>query len=123
MGVEVKVEATTSDASTRGPSAAPSTRYNGVGVVGAVASVRHYVVRFVHMLKRFGLVTSWDCSAICFLMVIVVMSVYIFLVGVCGTVSTLHRSRVGWWRGVVGIQRGIFVAVFQYVGWGRSIFC
>ena len=55
-------------------------------------------------------------------MVIVTVPVYILIVAVCGTVGVMHRSRVGWCRGVVGIRRGIFLGVFRYVGWSRSIF-
>jgi hypothetical protein len=55
-------------------------------------------------------------------MVIFATSVYILFVAVCGTVGVLHRSRVGWWRGVAGIRRGIFLGAFRCVGWGRSIF-
>ena len=51
------------------------------------------------------------------MMVIVAASVYILFVAVCGTVGVLHRSRVGWWRGVAGIFLGSFgvsVAVALY---------
>ena len=49
MGVEVEVEATAPVASTRGPAAATSARCCGVGVVGAVVGVRHFVLRFVDL--------------------------------------------------------------------------
>ena len=88
------MEATASAASTRGPAAAPPARRSGVGVVGTVVCVRHYVVSFVDISKRFGLMTCWICSAVFVVMVIVVMSVYIFFVVVCGTVGVLHRSHV-----------------------------
>ena len=57
----------------------------------------------------------------CFVMVVVSMSVYILSVAVCGTVGVVHWSRVGWFRGIDGSRRGIFLGVFRYVGWGRSI--
>ena len=56
------------------------------------------------------------------MMVVVAVSVYILFVAVCDTVGVVHRSRVVWCRGVVGIRRGIFLGVFRYVGWGRIIF-
>ena len=111
LGIEVEVEATAPATSTRGPAAAPSARCCGVGAVGAVVGVLHYVVRFVDMLKRFGLVISWVYNAFCFVMVILVMSVYICCVVVCGIVGALHRSRAGWWRGAVGIRKGVLLAV------------
>ena len=49
------------------------------------------------------------------------VGLYIFF-AVCGTVGALYRSRVGWWRGIAGIRRGVFLGVFRYVGWGRGIF-
>jgi len=40
---------------------------------------------------------------------------------VCGAVGVVHRSRVGWCRGVTGIRGGIFLGDFRYVGWDRII--
>jgi hypothetical protein len=117
------VEATAPTASTRGLAVAPSARCCGVGVVGADVGVRNCVVRFVDMSKRFGLVISWVYKAVCFVMVIVVMSVYICFVVVCGTIGTLHRSHVGWWRGAACIRKGVFLAVCRSFGWSRSLFC
>ena len=57
-----------------------------------------------------------------FVMVVVSVSVYILYVAVCMTVGVVHRSRVGWFRGIAGSRRGIFLGVFRYVGWNRSIF-
>ena len=123
MGSEFEVEATAPAASTRGPAAVPSARCCGVGVVGAVVDVRHSVVRFVDMLNRYGLVISWVYNTVFFVMVIVVMSVYICFVVVCGTIGTLHRSHVGWWRGAACIRKGVFLAVCRSFGWSRSLFC
>ena len=55
-------------------------------------------------------------------MVVVAVSVYILIVAVCGTVGVVHRSHVGWWRGIVGVRRGIFLGFFRYVGWNRILF-
>ena len=74
------------------------------------------------MLKRFGLVIRWGYNAVCFVMVIVVLSFYILFVVVCGTVGALHRSRVGCRRGAVVIRKGVFLAVCRYVGWSRGKF-
>ena len=45
-------------------------------------------------------------------MVVVAVSVYILFVAVRGAVDLMHRSRVGWCRGVDGIRSGIFLEVF-----------
>ena len=69
---------------------------------------------------RFGVLLYLKCSLCCDSNRHDV-GLHIF-VSVCGTVGALHRTRAGWWRGVDGIRRGIFLAVFRYVGWGRRIF-
>ena len=58
---------------------------------------------------RFCWVSRWVFSAICFVMMFVVRPVYIIFVVVCRIVGALHRSRVDWWRGAVGIRRGFFL--------------
>ena len=55
-------------------------------------------------------------------MIVGAMSVYILFVAVCGTVGVVHRSRVGLWRGVAGIRRGIVLGGFRHVGWNLIIF-
>jgi hypothetical protein len=122
LSVEVEVEATAPAASTRGPAAAPSARFRGVGAFGSVVGVRHYVVRFVDMLKRFVEFVCWIVSVYCFVMVIFVPSVYVIFVMVCGTVGVLHQSRVCWRRGAVDMQGYVFLAVCHYVGSCRSGF-
>ena len=57
-----------------------------------------------------------------FVKVVVAESVYILFASVRGTVGVLHRSRVGWCRGVAEIRRGVFPENVRYVGLGRSIF-
>jgi len=49
-------------------------------------------------------------------MVVVAVSVYILFVAVRGTVDVVHRSHVGWCRGVAGIQSGVFLGDFRYDG-------
>ena len=115
LGVEVEVEATTPATSTRGRAAAPSAGCGGVGVVGAVVDA-NYVLRFVGMSKRFVEFIYWIVSVYCFVMVIVVPSVYIMFVMVCGTVGVLHKSRVCWRRGAVGMRDGVFLVVCRYAG-------
>ncbi len=56
-------------------------------------------------------------------MVVVAVTAYILFVAVCGTVGVEHWSRVGWWRGVAGARRGIFLGGFRYDDWNRIIFC
>jgi hypothetical protein len=51
-----------------------------------------------------------------FVMVVVAVSVYILFVSVRGTVDVVHRSRVGWCRGVSGIRRDVFLGDFRYGG-------
>ena len=123
MGVEVEVKSTSSAAHTGGPAAAPPAKRSGVRVVVAVVGARHYVTSFGDLSKRFGSVFCWYRSAIFVVMVVVAVSVYILFVAVCGTVGVEHRSRVGWWRGVAGDRRGIFLGVFRYDGWNRIILC
>ena len=53
--------------------------------------------------------------------VVVAESVYILFASVRGSVNAVHRSRVGWCRGVGGIRRSVFLGDVRYVGWGRSI--
>jgi hypothetical protein len=77
-------------------------------------------VRFVDLLKRFGLFIRWVYNAVCFVMVIVVLSDYICFVVVYGTVGALYRSRVGWRRGAASILKCVFLAVCRYVGWSRK---
>jgi len=48
-------------------------------------------------------------------MVVVEVYIYILFVAMHGTVNVVHRSRVGWCRGVVGIRRGVFLGGFRYV--------
>ena len=122
FNVEVEVKPASSAASTGGPAAAPFARYNGVRVVVAVVGVRHYVASFGVMSRRFGLMSCWNTSAILVVMVVVAMSVYILFIAVRGTAGIVHRSRVGWCRGVVGIRRSNSLEGFRYVGWCRSIF-
>ena len=55
-------------------------------------------------------------------MIVVADSVYVLFVAVCGAVGVVHRSRVGWCRGVAGVLRGDFLGVFRHVGWGRILF-
>jgi hypothetical protein len=109
------MEAMTRATSSRGPAAAASAGCGGVGVVGADVGV-HYVLRFVDVSKRFVELFYWIVSAYCFVMVIVVPSVYIFFVMVCGTAGVLHQSRVCWRRGAVGMREGVFLAVCRSVG-------
>jgi hypothetical protein len=52
-------------------------------------------------------------------MIVGAMSIYILFVAVYGTVGVVHRSRVGWWRGVAGVRRGILLGFFRYVSWNR----
>jgi hypothetical protein len=109
LGIEVEVEATAPATSTRGPATAPSTRCRGVGVVGAVIGVCHNVVRFVYMLKRFVEFICWIVSVYCFVLVIVVPSVYITFVMVCRTVGVLHQSRVCWRQGPLACGKACFL--------------
>jgi hypothetical protein len=57
-----------------------------------------------------------------FAMLVVAVSVYVLFVSVRGTVYVVHRSHVGWCRGVARIRRGIFLGDFRYVGWSGNLF-
>ena len=79
LSVEVELEATASDASTGGPAAAPPARRNGIGNVVAVVGGRHYVADVCVMSRRFEFMYCYNRGAKWFVMVVVVVSIYIFL--------------------------------------------
>jgi hypothetical protein len=53
----------------------------------------------------------------------VVRLVYVMDVVVCAAVGAWHRLRVVSRRRAVGIRRVVISAAYNYVGWGRNIFC
>ena len=92
-----------------GPAAAASpARRVGVGVVVAVVGGRHFVADVGEMSSRVEFFSCWNRGAMRFVTVVVMKSVYILFASVRGTVGAVHRTRVGWCRGVAGIRRSVF---------------
>ena len=81
-----------SAACTVGPAAASPARRIGVRVVVAVVGGRHNVVNVGVKARGFEFVFGLNRSAMLFVLVVAVVSVYILLVVVLGTVGIVHRS-------------------------------
>ena len=83
---------------------------------------RHFVAVVGVILSRVELLSCQNRGAMRIVIEVVAGSEYILFASVRGTVGVVHRSRVGWCRGVAGIRRGHFLGGFRYVGWDRSEF-
>ena len=113
FSVEVEVEAPSSGAATEGPAAAPPARRSGIRVVVTCVGGRHCVVSVGIMSRIFEYVSYWSRGTKGFVMGVVVVSIYMLFVTVCGAVRVVNRSRVDWCRGVTGIRSGFFLEGFR----------
>ena len=77
--IKVKMEATAPASSTRAPASALSARCFGVGIDGYVVIFRHSVGSLVGRLQWFYRVYGCVVNVLCFVMVLVVRSVFIIL--------------------------------------------
>ena len=117
MGALVEVEAACASARSVGTAAAASSaRRIGIGVVVTVFGRRHSVVVVGMVSNIVEFFFGRSSGRMQFLLVVVGESDYILFASGRGAVGVVHRSGVGWCRGVVGIRSGIFLGGFRNVG-------
>ena len=117
MGVEVEVEAPAPNFAARDTASPSASMSSGVIIGGVVVVVKHFAGSLVAIFGRPYCVCMWVVGVVRFVMMFVVRPVlYITFALLCETVGVWHRLRVVWWRGAVGIWKGIFSTVCRYVG-------